>query len=240
MISVCMATYNGEKYIEEQLYSILKQLSEADEIIISDDSSTDLTIDIIRRINDKRIKLILNNNFHYPASNFENALKYASGDYIFLSDQDDVWVDDKVVKMMQYLKKYDLVISDAYITDKDLNIISESAFKTFKSGSGIVKNIYVNTYYGCCMALKKELFERALPFPENKEIGHDLWLGLVAEITAKVYFLNEKLIYFRRHSGTVTMGGRGKSKRSILKKLRGRVIILKYLFKFYFKLKVMR
>lgn len=240
MISVCIATYNGEKYIEEQLNSILKQLAETDEIIISDDSSTDLTIKIIKEINDKRIKLILNNKFYSPTLNFENALKSASGEYIFLSDQDDVWADDKILKMMQYLKEYDLVISDAYITDEALNVISDSAFKTFKSRSGIIKNIHINTYYGCCMAFKKELLKTALPFPRNKEIGHDLWLGLVAEITGKVYFFNEKLIYFRRHPETVTMGGKGKSRRSILKKLKGRVIILKYLFRFYFKLKVMR
>ena len=90
MISVCMATYNGEKYIEEQLKSILSQLGENDEVIVSDDSSTDNTLAIVESFNDVRIKIFPNNKFHSPIFNFENALKQATGDYIFLSDQDDV------------------------------------------------------------------------------------------------------------------------------------------------------
>ena len=76
MISVCMATYNGEKYIKEQLSSILSQLSEKDEIIVSDDSSTDKTVEIIESFQDKRIKILKNNKFRQPNLNFENALKY--------------------------------------------------------------------------------------------------------------------------------------------------------------------
>ena len=85
MISVCMATFNGEKYIEEQINSILLQLGKEDEIIISDDGSTDNTLDIIRELNDERIKLYQNNKQHGYAHNFENALIHASGDYIFFS-----------------------------------------------------------------------------------------------------------------------------------------------------------
>ncbi|MDE5758415.1 MAG: glycosyltransferase, partial [Allobaculum sp.] len=92
MISVCIATYNGERYIETQIRSILDQLNEDDEIIISDDSSTDRTLDIIRSLNDSRIKLFAGNKFHSRTFNFENALKQATGDFIFLSDQDDIWL----------------------------------------------------------------------------------------------------------------------------------------------------
>lgn len=239
MISVCMATYNGGKYVKQQIISILEQLGETDELIISDDSSTDLTVSIIEKIIDKRIKLFTNNNFSSPTLNFENALKYSSGEYIFLSDQDDVWLENKVKIMMEYLKEYDLVVSDSYITDEELHIMSNSAFKIFKSKNGILKNIYKNTYYGCCMAFTRKTLEKSIPFPRSREIGHDLWLGLIGEIIGKVIFIDEKLIYFRRHSQTVTMGGRGKSKRSILKKLYGRILILAYLMNFYFKLKVM-
>ena len=84
MISVCIATYNGEKYIKEQMISILKQLSEKDEIIISDDSSTDRTIEIIENIKDSRIKILKNRKFSQPSLNFENALKSSKGDIIFL------------------------------------------------------------------------------------------------------------------------------------------------------------
>ena len=101
-IVVLMSTYNGEKYIKEQVDSILSQLSDSDELIISDDLSTDKTLDILSSYNDKRIKVI-NHQPHkglpphvYATLNFENALKNAKGDYIFLSDQDDVWLEDKL------------------------------------------------------------------------------------------------------------------------------------------------
>ena len=92
MISVCIATYNGEHYINQQLKSILSQLSYNDEIIISDDSSNDKTINIIESFNDKRIKLLKYQKYFNPIYNFENTLKNVSGDYIFLSDQDDNFI----------------------------------------------------------------------------------------------------------------------------------------------------
>src|SRR5690606_26359089 len=95
-ISVCMATYNGENHIEEQLESILKQLKDNDEVIISDDGYSDKTIELIKGFNDPRIKLFLN-SFRNIILNFEFALSKATGDFIFLSDQDDIWYDNKVI-----------------------------------------------------------------------------------------------------------------------------------------------
>ena len=104
MISVCVATYNGEKFIREQIESILCQLSSDDEIIVSDDGSTDGTIVIINCIGDKRIRIIEGPRKHSPTFNFENALKEAKGDYIFLADQDDVWKTNKVEVCMKWLQ----------------------------------------------------------------------------------------------------------------------------------------
>ncbi|MEO5643505.1 MAG: glycosyltransferase, partial [Bacteroidia bacterium] len=95
-ISVCLATYNGEKYIGEQLQSILIQLSQHDEVIISDDSSSDRTIDIVQAFGDSRIIILHGQTFRSPIRNFENALSHAGGQYIFLADQDDVWLPEKV------------------------------------------------------------------------------------------------------------------------------------------------
>lgn len=108
MISVCIATYQGEKYIREQLASILCQLDDADEIIVSDDGSTDRTLDIIRQMADHRIKIVEGPHRHSPTLNFERALQEARGDYIFLADQDDVWKPDKVQVCMKWLQEYDL------------------------------------------------------------------------------------------------------------------------------------
>ena len=130
MNSICIATYNGEKYIKEQLTSILSQIDIDDEVIISDDGSTDKTIEIINDINDSRIKLI-KGGFRNFTFNFENAIRQAQGEYIFLADQDDVWLPNKYSTTLKTLQLYDLVCSDAIITDQDLNHIHLSFFKYY-------------------------------------------------------------------------------------------------------------
>jgi glycosyltransferase involved in cell wall biosynthesis len=229
-----MATYNGEEYIEDQISSILQQLSADDELVISDDLSNDNTVKIIRAFDDERIKLFINLNKISISSNFENAILHSKGDFIFLTDQDDVWMEDKIEKMMKYLKEYELVVSDAIVTDENLNIICESIFKLLNSKRGVLKNIIKNSFYGSCMAFNKCILERAVPIPLNNEIGHDLWLGLVSEIYYKVYFLDIPLIYYRRHKNAVTEGIE-KSKRRLLEKIIGRAVILKELLKLVFK-----
>ena len=160
MITVCIATFNGEKYIREQLNSILFQLSLQDEVIVSDDGSTDNTISIIKSFNDNRIKIIDGVHRYSPTLNFENALKEAKGDYIFLADQDDVWKDDKVKICLKWLQHYDCIISDAEVTDENLNITSPSLYQLMNIKSGRVYNIlYKNGYTGCCMAFTRRVKE---------------------------------------------------------------------------------
>src|SRR5690606_17055698 len=112
-ISVCIPTYNGEKYIKAQLESILVQLKPEDEVIISDDSSTDNTIEVIKLFADQRIKLFTNNKFKSPKFNLENALSKATGDIFFLADQDDIWEKDKIFTLKEHLKSHTLVYSNA-------------------------------------------------------------------------------------------------------------------------------
>ena len=129
LISVCIATYNGEKFIVEQLKTILSQLTDFDEIIISDDHSSDCTLSLIRSFRDPRIKIYLNENDKGYTSNFENALKKATGEIIFIADQDDIWKKDKVDISLNYLKKYDFIVSDACIIDNSGNFMFESYIK---------------------------------------------------------------------------------------------------------------
>lgn len=228
MISVCIATYNGEEYIEEQINSILGQLKNNDEIIISDDSSTDNTLDVIKSFNDERIKIFPNNKFHSPIYNFENALKQVQGDYIFLSDQDDIWLDNKVAKMVEALKQYSLVVSDCYVVDKDCNIIRDSFF-TKKPTPGILKNIIKNNYIGCCMALRREVLTKALPFPKQIAM-HDIWLGLCGSLYYKAIFIPDKLILYRRHGNNASPTGE-RSKYSLKYKLCYRIELILLLVK---------
>lgn len=219
-ISICIATYNGERYIKEQIDSILEQIDDNDEIIISDDNSTDNTVNIIKKYSDRRIKIYFNSGKKGYTSNFENALKMARGKYIFLSDQDDKWVPEKVQVCLKYLENgFDMVISDCLIGDENINIIENSYFEFRNAKEGFWNNIIKASYLGCCMAFNRKILTRALPFPKNsKYLPHDLWLGLIGYAFFNVSKINNKLIIYRRHNENASNGG-GKSKNSFIIKI---------------------
>ena len=232
MISVCVATYNGEKFIREQIESILCQLSSDDEIIVSDDGSTDGTIVIINCIGDKRIRIIEGPRKHSPTFNFENALKEAKGDYIFLADQDDVWKTNKVEVCMKWLQKYDCVVSDAEVTDSNLNPLYPSLYAIMQVRQGHIYNtVWKNGYTGCCMAFRRNILEASLPFPKDIPM-HDIWIGNVAAYKYNVKFIPDKLILFRRHKETISCNGKG-SKYSIWQQMKFRWSIIKNIVNLY-------
>jgi glycosyltransferase involved in cell wall biosynthesis len=226
MVSVCLATYNGEKYIKEQLDSILIQLDKNDEIIISDDGSIDNTINIIHEYNDLRIKIYTNFSHKGITGNFENALIHSKGEYIFLSDQDDIWLENKVDNSINYLYTFDLIITDCKVVDSNLNIIQPSFFKLNNSQSGILNNLYHSSYIGCCMAFKREILKDILPFPKDIPM-HDSWIGFVCDLFYKSLFLPVPLILYRRHDQNATPTFR-KSPNSIFKKSLFRWNLIKY------------
>lgn len=218
MISVCIATYNGEKYIKKQLLSILNQLGDYDEIIVSDDNSTDNTIKIIKEINDRRIKIYFNNGKHGFVKNFENALVNAKGDYIFLSDQDDEWMDNKVEKTIYALRDSDFVVSDCITIDSNDKIIDYSRFKTFNIKKGFWRLMIKTRYLGCCMAFNKKVLKAVIPFPKRDDlVEHDLWIAAVSEKYFKVKLINEPLILYKRHNNNTSDAGFGKGNNIIIK-----------------------
>jgi glycosyltransferase involved in cell wall biosynthesis len=202
-----MPTRNGGKFIHEQLESILTQIGPRDEVIISDDSSTDDTVTKIATFHDERIILLEGNRFFSPVFNIENALKRASGDIIILSDQDDVWVSNRmeVIKRELSLTRSipRLIVLDGVIVDEHDTIIRDSIFAHLRSGKGLAKNIYDNTYMGCCMAFSRSLLDIALPFPKRIPM-HDVWLGLLAECFGEVLFVKANTLRYRKHSASVT------------------------------------
>jgi len=227
-VSVCIATYNGEKYIHTQVSSILLQLQDNDEIIISDDSSTDRTIEIIEAFQDKRIRVLKHQTFQSHVYNFENALKESKNEYIFLADQDDIWIEGKVTKMLSLLKSNDLVLSDAIVIDEEEKVLFKSFFAFKHSRKGIFINIYKNSYLGCCMAFNRKILNLSLPFPRDINM-HDWWIGLIAEIYGSVYLTNDKLIKYRRHAQTITPSN-NTSNNSFFQKIWFRIAIIKGLF----------
>lgn len=205
-VSVALAAYNGEKYIAEQLNSVLKQLSLQDEVVISVDPSKDATKQICldKAAHDSRIK-VLDGKGQGLIKNFENAVKSCTGDIIMLCDQDDIWLDGKTDRVKEEFQNSDILLCmhNARVVDGDLNTENESFFSVRGTGTGIVKNIIKNTYMGCCMAFRNEAKKYILPFPDNLPM-HDQWIGLVCEKRGKVSLIDEPLILYRRHSDNVS------------------------------------
>lgn len=205
-ISVALAYYDGAEYIEEQLRSILDQLGAEDEIVLSVDRAFDGSMDLLRTWEEKDRRIFLTNG---PAKgvvkNFEHAIQMCSGDLIFLSDQDDVWMPDKVEKVKAAFCDNDVmaILHDASIVDQEKNLIEPSFFKLRHSDTGFFKNLWRNSYVGCCMAFRKELIPEILPIPETIYM-HDYWIGAVAEQVGTVKLIREPLILYRRHSDNVT------------------------------------
>ena len=194
-----MATYNGEKHISQQIDSILANMSESDELVISDDGSKDKTIEIIEKYRDSRIKI-----FRGPRQgvkqNFANAIKNSSGKYIFLSDQDDVWANNKITKILEVFTKTHCtcILHNAEIVDENLLPWNETFFTFRKSKTGYFINILKNSYIGCCMAFDAALKNIILPIPDTIEM-HDQWIGLLSEKIGENKILDSCLIKYRRH-----------------------------------------
>lgn len=193
-----MALRNGAAHLQEQVMSILSQLGADDELVVSEDRSCDRSLDIIDAFEDRRIKVV-----YAPrpgvVANFENALNHSSGELIFLSDQDDVWHSDKIRIMRLQLVDHDMVVCNCALIGEDNQIHDKLFFELNGSGKGLLNNLIRNSYMGCCMAFRREVLSKALPFPGDIPV-HDQWLGLVAELYFRPVFLDKVLVYHRRHS----------------------------------------
>ena len=202
-VSVVMATYNGEKYIREQIESVVKQLSTDDELIISDDGSSDGTKLIIQEYVDRyeNVKMI-DGPGKGVVENFSNAITKLTKDIVFICDQDDIWCDDKVEtikKTFEENKNIKVILHDAKVCDENGNIVSdETIFEKRKAKHGVLRNIIFSTYYGCCMAIRRDYIVSLLPLPEN--VLYDQYIGNCAEIDKCTLFVAKTLIYHREHN----------------------------------------
>ena len=197
-----MATYNGERFLREQVDSILSQLADGDELVVSDDGSTDGTLRLLADIHDHRVKV-----FDGPKRgltyNFENAIAHASGDYLFLSDQDDVWEPNKIARMVEALQEADLVVSDAWVSDGHAVSTGRSIYDYCSPHQGFWPTLYHTTYIGCCTAFRRSVLRKLLPFPPHI-IMHDYWIGQVCDLYYKTTYIPDKLMRYRRHGGNAS------------------------------------
>lgn len=211
MISICMATFNGESIVKRQLDSIMCQIGPNDEIIIVDDKSTDSTVDVISSVlktNRCRYKILTNNQNVGPISSFEKALQFANGDYIYLSDQDDEWFSNKITTCQHAFidQGADLIVHDAVVVNKNMITLDSSwnHFNHNRTNQTIIGNLIKNSFTGSMMAFTKEIKNIALPFPK-KIAMHDQWLFLVAKIShKKILLIKEPLMSYVRHDNNVT------------------------------------
>ena len=227
MISVCIATHNGGKYIKEELLSILPQLSADDEIVVSDDGSTDDTINEIMSIADSRIRVVSKEHsqqgrkvHYYVSHNFENALKHAKGDVIFLADQDDVWMPNKVSECLAALENNIAVLHNLECVDGNLDSLGYLWYNSnlqFRRHNWLMRR---GKHMGCGLAFKRELLQKILPFPKNMII-HDFWIGLIAELRGWLGFIDKPLIKYRIHGDNAS--GKTQKKNSLLFKLYYRI-----------------
>lgn len=203
-ISIAMATFNGEKFLQEQLDSFIAQSKLPDELVVSDDCSTDGTLEILERFTKKApFDVIIHknkNNLGY-AGNFNRALELTTGDLVFLSDQDDVWFDKKIEAMCNYASNTDrmVLLNDAVITDTELSDTGVTQLGQIKAGK-LSESLYV---LGCTVLIKRPFLKVCLPIPKGYS-SHDGWIVKLAE------GLNNKLIvdvpyqYYRRHDSNET------------------------------------
>ena len=209
-IDILLATYNGEKYLEEQIESILNQTYKNIHLIISDDCSTDRTRDILKKYEE-------NNNItiYYQeknlgfVNNFEFLLKKVENELYMLSDQDDVWKPNKIEETLKKLKEEnaDLVFTDLEIVDENLVCINSSFNTTIRKKQKIKKTIgtkdfeyLYNNITGCTILSKKKWLPKILPLPKkSKYIIHDSWIGLIVSLNGKIAYLDKPTIQYRQH-----------------------------------------
>lgn len=211
MISVVMATYNGERYVREQLVSICNQSRKPDEIMICDDHSSDATVEIIQAISLETnipIRCVVNTERIGYAGNFRKALSLAKGDIIFFSDQDDIWEEQKIELCERFFEKYTdaLALSTSYcLIDENGSMRKENAFYrifSFRKIKKIKWKTFIRhpKYPGMAMAIRKELADKVILMEAAKMIPHDWLLNEEAAYENGMYFYDKSLTRYRIHN----------------------------------------
>ncbi len=218
--SVALCTYNGAKYIVEQLTSIVRQSVLPSEIVVCDDCSEDNTIDLVSEFAQKHLDLtwrieINEINLGY-VKNFEKAISLCSEEVIFLCDQDDVWFENKAEKCLQYFKEHSnvsVLFTNGFAVNENLekegwSLMDRFQFTEKQLNKFNIKKTYKNflcrhVVTGATMALRKSFVEYVTPFPDfvNKSFIHDSWVSVVAALELSLGYINEPLILYRLHAG---------------------------------------
>lgn len=233
--AVCMATYNGQRFVKEQIDSILNQLGQDDYLFISDDASSDRTIELLEGYR-SRVILVDSSRAGGVVRNFERVIQAAydsNAEFFILADQDDVWLNGRIDKAKKCLEDYDLVLMNGFVVDESLNQTKSTVFEKVGFRRGLLKNLFRPTYVGCCMAFSRNVARLVLPFPRCTP-WHDWLISLVGESFFSIVVDDEPLIYYRRHSGNASDTGNASSN-TLTKKIWLRILIVMALLSIYFR-----
>jgi glycosyltransferase involved in cell wall biosynthesis len=202
-----MAVHNGSRFLQAQLESILSQLGPSDELVVVDDASNDESLTVLQGMSDPRVRVHRNLVNEGVVAAFEKALMLASGEIIFLSDQDDVWFPGKVAKVVQVFEARSdvtMVATDATIVDEKGRTIGRSFFaQRGRFAPGPVHNFLKNKHLGCTLSFRRQMLRIFLPIPRDVPM-HDIWFGVLNGIYGKTHFIDEPLVAYRRHGRNVS------------------------------------
>jgi len=232
-VSVALITHNSERYLSEQIDSILMNLGPNDEIVVSDDCSTDGTLSLLKKYGeaDPRIH-VYTSTIHLGANgNAEKAYSLCQGEFIFHSDDDNVWKAGKVDTILRYFginPNVTLVMHDATITDSALHEVSPSFYKWRHSKPGVWHNVIRTSYGGSMMAFRSSFRPILLPFPKDMPFFFDCWLGFMSDKHGRSLFAKDNLSFWRRHDGSASGGFNGAPKKRT-GRIRSRLAILRFL-----------
>lgn len=212
VITILMSTYNGEKYLVNQLYSLLQQTHNDWILYIRDDGSMDNTMAIIEKFMqlDKRIHLVQDNERNLGAGkSFWSLLKYSNSEYTIFCDQDDIWFERKLELMIAYANKCfnqqipSLVYSNGFLYDDVTGVVTGRHMIHFHANS-LKDFLFMNCgYHGCCSFFNRALLNKAINY-EGYLYLHDDIISLIGHTLGRVYYLPKQLMLYRQHSGNVT------------------------------------
>ena len=226
-VSIALASCDGERWIGEQIGSILRDMGPDDELVVADASSRDRTLEIVEGFADPRVRIVRGLPRGDIPGTFERALRECRGRLVFLSDQDDIWLEGKVPRCSSALEgsPAELLLHDARIVDGEGREIAPSFLDRIGYRTGFLANLWKPAYLGCALCAKRSLLDRALPFPPRVPM-HDWWLGLLAERGGGVLVLREPWILHRRHGRNASYGP-GESRFGPWRRLAMRISILR-------------
>jgi glycosyltransferase involved in cell wall biosynthesis len=230
--SVCMATYRGSRFVKEQLSSIIRELGPDDELVIVDDASPDDTVAIVESVEDARVRLVVAPENRGYVRTFEEAIRLSRGRFIFLSDQDDVWIEGRLAAMLRALETAQVVASNFEVLGGGPRpwipeLKSRDSGRNMANLWGVL--VGYRAYYGCAMGFRREALPLVVPIPPFVRESHDLWLAICGNMARSVAHLDQATVLRRLHDENQTPAGW----RSLRKIAAARIMLLRLMLEAY-------